>query len=144
MPQELPSSPLPVLYCFRRCPYAVRARLALSVAAKAVEHREVELQRKPAEMLRGSPKGTVPGLALNNGTVLEQSLDTMRWALERKDPQRWLPDGHKWQKNATDPPEKQAFTPEIVLKNVAMARRTTGYAPMLARSKVPPEAQVSV
>jgi hypothetical protein len=53
-------------------------------------------------------------------------------------------DGHKWQPNATEPAKKQAFTPEIVLKNVAMARRLTGYAQMVAQRKLPPEAQVSV
>ena len=101
MSQALPSSPLPVLYSFRRCPYAMRARLALSAAAQAVEHRAVELRRKPAELVRVSPKGTVPVLVLHNGTVLEQSLDILRWALERKDPQRWLPDGHAMQQDVS-------------------------------------------
>ena len=82
--------PLPVLYSFRRCPYAMRARLALQAAAQAVEHREIALKSKPAEMLRASPKGTVPVLVLADGTVLEQSLDIMRWALGRSDPQGWL------------------------------------------------------
>jgi hypothetical protein len=53
-------------------------------------------------------------------------------------------DSHKWQPNAADRPEKQAFTPEIVLKNVAVARRLTGYAQMVARRKLPPDTQVSV
>jgi len=83
--------PLPVLYSFRRCPYAMRARLALLAADQAVEHRETVLKNKPGEMLRVSPKGTVPVLVLANGKVLEQSLDIMRWALERNDPQAWLP-----------------------------------------------------
>jgi glutathione S-transferase len=82
---------LPVLYSFRRCPYAMRARLALRVAAQAVEHREIELKHKPAAMLQASPKGTVPVLVLTDGAVLEQSLDIMRWALERHDPEAWLP-----------------------------------------------------
>ena len=82
---------LPVLYSFRRCPYAMRARLALRVAAQAVEHREIELKHKPAAMLQASPKGTVPVLVLSDGAVLEQSLDIMRWALERHDPEAWLP-----------------------------------------------------
>jgi glutathione S-transferase len=69
----------------------MRARLALDAAAQAVEHREVALRHKPAEMLRLSPKGTVPVLVLSDGTVLEQSLDIMRWALARKDPNAWLP-----------------------------------------------------
>jgi len=82
---------LPVLYSFRRCPYAMRARLALQVAGQAVEHREIELKHKPAAMLQASPKGTVPVLVLTDGAVLEESLDIMRWALERHDPQAWLP-----------------------------------------------------
>jgi len=89
--QEPSSSALPVLYSFRRCPYAMRARLALRVAGQAVEHREIELKHKPAAMLQASPKGTVPVLVLTDGAVLEESLDIMRWALERNDPQGWLP-----------------------------------------------------
>ncbi|NBX05586.1 MAG: glutathione S-transferase [Betaproteobacteria bacterium] len=82
--------PRPILYSFRRCPYAMRARLALLAAGQVVEHREVALKNKPAEMLRVSPKGTVPVLVLADGTVLEESLDIMRWALGRSDPQGWL------------------------------------------------------
>ena len=80
----------PILYSFRRCPYAMRARLALLAAGQVVEYREVALKNKPAEMLRVSPKGTVPVLVLADGTVLEESLDIMRWALGRSDPQGWL------------------------------------------------------
>ena len=86
----------PVLYSFRRCPYAIRARLALSAAAIPVILREVELRSKPAAMLAISPKGTVPVLQLSNGIVIEQSLDIMYWALRQNDPQRWLvPDSLK-------------------------------------------------
>lgn len=80
----------PVLYSFRRCPYAMRARLALSVSGQAHELREVVLRNKPAELLAASPKGTVPVLVLPNGQVIEQSLDIMRWALGRHDPAQWL------------------------------------------------------
>ena len=80
----------PILYSFRRCPYAMRARLALQVSGLAVEHREIALKNKPAEMLRASPKGTVPVLVLTDGTVLEESLHIMHWALGRSDPQGWL------------------------------------------------------
>lgn len=91
-PSHMPSSTaLPVLYSFRRCPYAMRARLALQVSGQGVEHREVELKNKPAEMLRTSAKATVPVLVLSDGLVLEQSLDIMRWALARHDPEAWLP-----------------------------------------------------
>ena len=81
----------PVLYSFRRCPYAMRARLALQAAGVEVELREITLKAKPAELLQASPKGTVPVLVLPDGSVIEQSLDIMRWALQQNDPQAWLP-----------------------------------------------------
>jgi UPF0176 protein len=81
---------LPVLYSFRRCPYAMRARLALAVSGQACELREVVLRNKPQGLLQASPKATVPVLVLTDGTVLEQSLDIMRWALGRSDPEGWL------------------------------------------------------
>jgi glutathione S-transferase len=80
----------PILYSFRRCPYAMRARIALSVSGIGHEIREVKLRDKPAEMLAASPKGTVPVLVLPDGTVIDESLDVMRWALGRSDPERWL------------------------------------------------------
>jgi glutathione S-transferase len=80
-----------LLYSFRRCPYAMRARLALRVSGVDYEHREVALKSKPAEMLAASPKGTVPVLCLSSGEVLAQSLDIMMWALQQNDPQAWLP-----------------------------------------------------
>jgi glutathione S-transferase len=86
----MPATALPVLYSFRRCPYAMRARLALVASGQPCELREVVLKNKPADMLAASPKGTVPVLVTQDGTVLEQSLDVMRWALQRNDPQRWL------------------------------------------------------
>jgi glutathione S-transferase len=83
--------PSPVLYSFRRCPYAMRARLALQSSGMSVELREITLKDKPAEMLLASRKGTVPVLVLPDGTVIEQSLDIMLWALRHNDPQGWLP-----------------------------------------------------
>ncbi len=80
-----------ILYSYRRCPYAMRARMALSVAEIKVEIREISLRDKPAHMLQVSPKGTVPVLVLQDGTVLEQSLAIMRWALQQNDPHAWLP-----------------------------------------------------
>ena len=85
---------LPVLYSFRRCPYAMRARLALHASGIAIEHREVLLKNKPAHLLALSPKGTVPVLWLPgaaDGRLLEQSLDIMMWALRQRDPLGWLP-----------------------------------------------------
>lgn len=84
------SGALPVLYSFRRCPYAMRARLALAVSGEAHELREVVLRNKPAEMLAASPKGTVPVLVLSDGEVIDESLDVMLWALRRNDPDQWL------------------------------------------------------
>ena len=71
----------PILYSFRRCPYAMRARLAIRAAGIEVVLREVSLKAKPQAMLDVSPKGTVPVLILPDGRVIEQSLDVMRWAL---------------------------------------------------------------
>jgi len=82
--------PLPILYSFRRCPYAMRARLALAVSGMRFELREVRLRAKPAAMLEASPKGTVPVLVLPDGDVIEESIDIMRWALAKHDPEGWL------------------------------------------------------
>lgn len=81
---------LPILYSYRRCPYAMRARMALWVAKIQVEVREISLRDKPAHLLQISPKGTVPVLQLPEGAVLDQSLDIMQWALAQTDPQGWL------------------------------------------------------
>ena len=80
----------PVLYSFRRCPYAMRARLALAVSGTRCELREVKLSAKPEAMLAASPKGTVPVLVLPEGEVIAESIDIMRWALARHDPDGWL------------------------------------------------------
>ena len=82
---------LPVLYSFRRCPYAMRARLALAISGQACELREVVLKAKPPELLAASPKASVPVLVLPGGEVIDQSLDIMRWALRQNDPGHWLP-----------------------------------------------------
>lgn len=86
----MPAPALPILYSFRRCPYAMRARMALVASGQHCELREVVLRDKPAELLHISPKGTVPVLQLPDGQVLEQSLDIMLWALARHDPAHWL------------------------------------------------------
>lgn len=80
----------PILYSFRRCPYAMRARLALLVSETACEIREVKLRDKPVEMVAASPKATVPVLVLPEGKVIDESIDIMRWALRRNDPEDWL------------------------------------------------------
>ena len=81
---------LPILYSFRRCPYAMRARMALWVAGITVELREVKLAAKPPELIEASPKGTVPVLVLEDGSVIDESIAIMRWALEQNDPEGWL------------------------------------------------------
>ncbi|MDB5731564.1 MAG: Glutathione S-transferase domain [Variovorax sp.] len=81
---------LPVLYSFRRCPYAMRARFALVASGQRCELREVVLRDKPAELLAASPKATVPVLVLPDGGVIDQSLQIMLWALGRHDPEGWL------------------------------------------------------
>lgn len=81
-----------LLYSFRRCPYAMRARLALRYAGVPVRIVEVSLKAKPAEMLALSPKGTVPVLSVE-GEVIDESLAIMQWALARHDPDDWLLQG---------------------------------------------------
>jgi glutathione S-transferase len=80
---------LPILYSFRRCPYAMRARMAIRYSQIEVELREVKLSQKPGEMLVLSEKGTVPVLVLENGTVLEESMDIIHWALSIDDNDNW-------------------------------------------------------
>ena len=70
---------LPILYSFRRCPYAMRARMAIVRTGFKIEHREVILRDRPAHMMEISPKGTVPVLLLPDGTVIEESLEIMEF-----------------------------------------------------------------
>ena len=85
-----------ILYSFRRCPYAMRARLAIASAGLTPEHREILLRDKAPEFLAASPKGTVP-VVVDGQNVIEESLDIMNWALIRNDPETLLnmpPAGH--------------------------------------------------
>lgn len=77
---------LPILYSLQNCPYAMRARLGLLLAQQAVMLRAVIMKNKPAAMLAVSPKATVPVLVLDDGTVIDESLDIMIWALHKSDP----------------------------------------------------------
>lgn len=81
---------LPVLYSFRRCPYAMRARLAIAASNQRCQLREVVLRDKPQALIEASPKATVPVVVLPDGQVLEESLDIMLWALRKNDPDDWL------------------------------------------------------
>jgi glutathione S-transferase len=91
-------NPLPILYSFRRCPYAIRARLAITYAGIPIEIREVQLKHKPEQMLAISPKGTVPVLQLPDGKVIDESLDIMHWALAQHDPDNWMDAGEDSEK----------------------------------------------
>ena len=88
-------SNVPILWSFRRCPFAMRARLAIAVSGQIVQLREILLRDKPAAFLATSAKGTVPVLDLLDGTVIEESRDIMMWALGANDPDGWL---DTWQK----------------------------------------------
>ncbi len=86
---ELPPIQRPLLFTYRRCPYAIRARMALLQAGIDFYAHEITLRDKPSEMLRMSPKGTVPVLVLPNQSVVDQSLDIMGWAFQGRDPASW-------------------------------------------------------
>ncbi len=72
----------PILYTFRRCPYAMRARFVLRYTFKSIELREIKLQNKPTDFLNISQKGTVPVLIISKKEVLDESLNIMMWCLE--------------------------------------------------------------
>ena len=80
---------LPILYSFRRCPYAMRARMAIHISGQKCELREVLLRDKPPSMLEYSAKGTVPVLILQDGKVIDECLDVIDWALNLNDPDDW-------------------------------------------------------
>ena len=100
---------LPILYSFRRCPYAMRARMAIAVSGVQVELREVVLRDKPPELIEASAKATVPVLVLPDGHVIDESLDIMRWALAQNDPESWLADVETELLAANDGPFKMAL-----------------------------------
>lgn len=90
MVASMPLSDLPILYSFRRCPYAMRARLAIAASGVTCQLREVVLRDKPEALRLASPKATVPVLVLPDGKVIDESLDIMHWALGIQDPQHYL------------------------------------------------------
>lgn len=100
---------LPILYSFRRCPYAMRARMAVAVSGVKVELREVVLRDKPQELLEASSKATVPVLVSANGMVVDESLEIMRWALGRNDPEGWLASDDQGLIEQNDGPFKAAL-----------------------------------
>ncbi|RKF14479.1 glutathione S-transferase [Alginatibacterium sediminis] len=84
------SNTSPILYSFRRCPYAMRARLAIQSSGVAVRLREIILKNKPEHLIQISPKATIPVLQLSDGSVIDESLEIMDWALAINDPERLL------------------------------------------------------
>ncbi len=136
---------LPILYSFRRCPYAIRARSAVVASGVQVELREIVLRDKPAAMLAASPKGTVPVLVLPDGQVIDQSLAIMHWALATADPSGWRDgydaeliatndgafkhhlDRYKYaDRHATDPLEHRAAA-TVILAGLDTRLEATGY-----------------
>lgn len=89
MPENLPSTNH-ILYSFRRCPYAMRARMAIRYSHCRVQLREVALKHKPDALIAVSAKATVPVLVCGDGRVIDESLDIMYWALQQNDPDNWL------------------------------------------------------
>ncbi len=81
---------LPILYSFRRCPYAMRARMAISAAGIKVQTIEVSLKNKPQSLIDYSPKATVPVVVTVSGEVIDESCDIILWALHQADPDNWL------------------------------------------------------
>ena len=101
---------IPILYSFRRCPYAMRARLAIYVSNIKVQLREILLRDKAPEFLLASAKGTVPVLVTQK-EVIEESLDIMVWSLKQEDPEHWLnmpTEGYNWI-SRNDGPFKKAL-----------------------------------
>lgn len=117
----------PVLYSYRRCPYAMRARMALIYSQIDFEHREIELRHKPVSMLALSPKGTVPVLVTPDSLVIDQSIDIMYWALAKYDPMQWLP---------LDLQQRQKIVDEIY-------RNDLEFKPILDAYKYPDRSRVS-
>ena len=103
------SETLPILYSFRRCPYAMRARLALLVSGTTCVLREVKLSAKPGALREASPKATVPVVVTPAGEVIDESRDIMRWALGHSDPQGWLASADDPLIAANDGPFKHAL-----------------------------------
>lgn len=111
----------PILYSFRRCPYAMRARFAIDASGLTCELREVVLRNKPPELLAASAKATVPVLITTDGRLIDESLDIMLWALRQNDPGLWL--------------VPQRGSPAAMLQLVA--RFDEGFKPHLDRYKYP-------
>ncbi|MDA5092815.1 glutathione S-transferase [Aliiroseovarius sp. KMU-50] len=120
----------PILYSFRRCPYAIRARLAIASSGQEVKLREILLRDKPAAFLAASPSATVPCLVTET-EVIDESLDVMKWALNQSDPEDLLsmPDEGHALIDRCDGPFKQA------LDRTKYASRHPDHDPEIERAK---------
>ena len=87
----------PILYSFRRCPYAIRARMAMAYSKISYEHREILLKNRPKDLYKISKKGTVPVLKLVDGTVIDESVDIMKWCIKQNDLDGWFEDNYTLQ-----------------------------------------------
>ncbi len=125
----------PILYTFRRCPYAMRARFAIRSSKIMVEVREIKLKEKPSEFLKSSPKGTVPVLITKSGDVLEESLDIINWALNINDPHKWLADGKLEKKEITNLLDDFEMKFKINLDKYKYPNRFSGVDQYLYRDK---------
>ncbi|NDP48896.1 MAG: glutathione S-transferase [Sulfuriferula multivorans] len=124
---------LPILYSFRRCPFAIRARLALLVSETAYELREIQLRNKPIDMLTASPKGSVPILVLPDGQVIDESWDIMQWALQQHDPDNWLGQDGQQLKEASALVETNDSTFKTALDRYKYANRHPAHPPVYYR-----------
>lgn len=100
-----------ILYSYRRCPYAMRARMALIYAGVTFETREISLRNKPLSMLALSPKGTVPVLYREGGRVIDESLNIMLWALSLSDSHNWFLSSNRQEILAVIQKNDQEFKP---------------------------------
>ena len=116
---NMPDMNAPILYSFRRCPYAMRARFALAYSGIICYLREVDLKHKPQAMLDISPKGTVPVLQLPDGSIIDESLEIIHYALSQNDPNGW----------SDVSADKQAEIDRLIKKN------DTEFTPLLRKYK---------
>lgn len=80
----------PILYSFRRCPYCMRAHMALKYARLKIILREVVLSDLPVDVLAVSPQATVPSLVISENECMDESWDIVKWAIQQSDPENWL------------------------------------------------------
>lgn len=125
-----------ILYTFRRCPYAIRARMALYYAGVTVHIREILLKDKPQAMLKVSPKGTVPVLVMPDDRVIDESLEIMRWALAQADPDNWYTQNLQQQSDLLIQMNDKEFKP--ILDSYKYPQRSEKQDPFYYRKQAEP------